>query len=114
MEDLGFTLVFCALSLLVDLLGRGQVLPPDRKRPSIVDRRVPGVVALVTLLLTYLLGMSSDNALSLPLPYTEPPNVDLARKVQGSICSFSILTTLIFDIRWRDRFDYGPDDQLMD
>lgn len=116
MQDAVFTSVFVSLSLTADVLARLRLLPPDPKRPTaIVDRKVPGVIALLTLATsTYLapiVNNSHNDSGFLHTLFVDPPDVELARKVQLSICVFSAVTSFL-DIRWRDRFDYGPDDQL--
>jgi hypothetical protein len=108
-EDVVFTALFVSLSLGADVLARLKVLPPDPKRASIVDRKVPGVIALLTLTLAFLgSGVVSESEL---MSIEGPANVKLAREVQLLICSFSAITAFL-DIRWRDRFDYGPNDQV--
>jgi len=107
-QDFTFAGIFVSLSLLADVLTRVGVLPPDSKRREIVDRKVPGVIAILTLMLNALVGpMVSSDATS---SFSGIDEMDLGTKVQLAICSFSIVTAF-FDIRWRDRFDY-PEDYL--
>ena len=86
-------------------LTRIEILPPDPKRPYIIDRRVPGVVAILTLFLRYGIAASIVDVESLS---TGDMDADLARNVQVSFCIFSFVTAFL-DIRWRDRFDYPGD-----
>jgi len=95
-----YTGTFVVLSLVADILTQLDTLPPDPKRPGIVDRKVPGVIAILTLIITYLYYSLGDG---------EYNTSELAQKVQLGICSFSAIPAFL-DIRWRDRFDYGPDE----
>lgn len=104
-QDYLFTLIFVTLSLFGDVLTRIEILPPDPKRPYNVDRRVPGVVAILTLFLRYGIVASNVDVESLS---TGDMDADLARNVQVSFCIFSFVTAFL-DIRWRDRFDYPGD-----
>jgi hypothetical protein len=109
MQDVVFMALFVSLSLGADVLARLRVLPPDPKRASIVNRKVPGVIAVLTLTLACIgSGVVSQSEL---MSIEGPANVHLAREVQLLICSFSAITAFL-DIRWRDRFDYGPNDQV--
>ena len=101
-QDVVFVGIFVFVSLFSDFLTRLGLLPPDPKRPKIVGRRVPGVVAAITLASTSLissLGVIDNFDIDIPEP---SPN---ARTIEVAICSFSIMTAFL-DIRWRDRFDY--------
>ena len=62
-QDYLFTLIFVALSLFGDVLTRIEILPPDPKKPYIVDRRVPGVVGILTLVLRYAIA---DSVVDMP------------------------------------------------
>ena len=106
-QDYLFTLIFVALSLFGDILTRIEILSPDPKRPYIVDRRVPGVVGIVTLFLRYAVG---DSVVDAQLLSGGDLDAELARTVQVAFCVFSFVTAFL-DIRWRDRFDY-PDDPV--
>ena len=114
--DVEFTTIFISLSLFAALLTKLKVLPRDFKRPTIATRKISGIIALVTLLLTTH-GVFIDNSnqsildtFLIPIigfdDIPTPPDIELATKIQLLIGGFSILTTLPFDIRWRDRFDY--------
>jgi len=107
-QDFTFTGIFASLSLFADVLVRLGLLPPDSKRPDIVDRKVPGVIAILTLLLNNFFGSTLAASGSSSVSSTTTNDDDLAWKVQLAICSFSIVTAF-FDIRWRDRFDYPED-----
>mmetsp|Transcript_5454 Transcript_5454/g.11960 ORF Transcript_5454/g.11960 Transcript_5454/m.11960 type:complete len:236 (-) Transcript_5454:56-763(-) len=106
-QDFTFTGIFASLSLLADVLVRLGFLPPDSKRLDIVDRKVPGVIAILTLLLNNFFGLTLAASGSSSISSTTTDD-NLAWKVQLAICSFSIVTAF-FDIRWRDRFDYPED-----
>ena len=107
-QDYLFTGIFVALSLLGDILTRVGALPPDPKRPSIVDRRVPGTVALLTLFLRY---VAADWLVDVEAFVGDDMDaIGLARNVQLAFCIFSFVTAFL-DVRWRDRFDY-PDDPV--
>lgn len=105
--DVVFTTAFVALSLVGALGTRQGLFPPDPKRPSVVDRKIPGVVAALTLVL------SSPEVKDSILPVIGSiVNLDLipdpdpiASSVQLGVGGFSI-TTAFWNIRWRDRFDY--------
>ena len=102
-RDVLFTGIFCTFSLIADVLTRSGVLPPDPKNPRVVDRKVPGVIVGLTLLLTSNPDLSNQllaNFLGEPLPPADPS----ARTVQLAIGAFSMITAFL-DIRWRDRFD---------
>lgn len=109
-QDILFTSLFVSFSLGADFLARLKILPPDSKRASVVDRKVPGLIAILTLVLASVGSgiLSTENAL---LTVQAPPDLGVAREAQLLICSFSAITAFL-DIRWRDRFDYGPDDQV--
>ena len=104
-QDYVFTGIFAALSLIGDILTRVGILPPDPKRPYIVDRKVPGAVALLTLLFRYLIA---DFVFDVETFQSVDFDADLARNVQLAFCIFSAVTAFL-DIRWRDRFDYPND-----
>ena len=106
-QDYLFTGIFVTLSLIGDILTRIEILPPDPKRTYIVDRRVPGVIAVLTLFLRYVIA-----DLILDVESLSPGDMDteLARNVQVAFCIFSFITAFL-DLRWRDRFDY-PDDPV--
>ena len=106
-QDYLFTGIFVTLSLIGDILTRIEILPPDPKRPYIVDRRVPGAIAVLTLFLRYVIA-----DLILDVESLSPGDMDteLARNVQVAFCIFSFITAFL-DLRWRDRFDY-PDDPV--
>jgi hypothetical protein len=103
-RDATFVGIFVVLSLTADFGTRLGWLPPDTKRPSIVDRKVPGAVAGLTLALTPLLTPFASSILSVDIPEPAPA----ARTLQLAVCSFSMITAF-WDIRWRDRFDYPED-----
>ena len=84
-QDYVFTGIFTALSLMGDTLTRVGVLPPDPKRPYIVDRKVPGAVAILTLLVRYDIVDSVVDADSF---YSGDFDADLARNVQLLFCIF--------------------------
>jgi len=100
MTDVIFTSVFVGLSLMAAVATRQGWLPSDPKRTTIVDRKIPGLVAALTLVLSSQLSQLLESSTS-SLPSPDP----IAQKVQLAICVFSIVTALL-DIRWRDRFDY--------
>lgn len=123
-QDIQFTFLYTSLSLFAGLLTKLCILPPDKKRPSIVSRKVPGIIAVLMLL--FIISSSSisttaagenNNSItflssSSSLFEMDPDDLDFARKIQFAICSFSAVTSFL-DIRWRDRIDYGPDDQVV-
>jgi hypothetical protein len=100
-RDAVFVGIFVVLSLTADFGTRLGWLPADTKRPYIVDRKVPGAVAAITLSLTPLITplVAAMGAVEIPEP------APAARTVQLAVCSFSMITAFL-DIRWRDRFDY--------
>jgi hypothetical protein len=100
-RDAVFVGIFVVLSLTAGFGTRLGWLPADIKRPYIVDRKVPGAVAGMTLALTPLLTplIASSSILDIPEP------ASAARTLQLAVCSFSMITAFL-DIRWRDRFDY--------
>ena len=113
--DVVFTGVFVVLSIAAAAATRQKLLPPDTKRPSIVDRKIPAAVAALTLLLSSPafsepLMSAMSGALSvvmgggLDIPDPDP----IARPVQLAVGGFSVITWAL-DIRWRDRFDYPQD-----
>jgi hypothetical protein len=103
-QDFTFTGIFVSLSLLADVLTRVGLLPPDPKRPEIVDRRVPGAIAILTLGLSFSIDSTAVDVESSAL-VVNFSGFNLAQSVQLVICSFSAITAF-GDIRWRDRFDY--------
>ncbi|CAB9502760.1 expressed unknown protein [Seminavis robusta] len=100
-RDPVFTGIFCLLSLLADVGTRQRWLPADYKNPEIVSRKVPAVIAILTLVLTPVL-VEPLTSVDASLFGAEPDPI--ARPVQLVIGGFSIVTGLL-DIRWRDRFN---------
>ena len=101
-QDDIFTGIFVLLTLIAAILSKFNILPSDTKRPEIVDRKIPGIIAILTLLLSfgyYNNGINENNFI------IGDYNFELSQKVQLGFCSFSIITSFL-DIRWRDRFDY--------
>lgn len=106
-QDYLFTGIFVTLSLFGDIFTRIGILPPDPKRPYIVDRRVPGVVGILTLFLRYTIA---ESVVDVPSLLPGDMDAELARTLQYAFCIFSCVTAFL-DIRWRDQFDY-PDDPV--
>jgi len=102
-KDITFAAVFAGLTIAAAAATRLGVLPMDWKYPKFVDRKVPGVIAALTLLLT---PIASDVlATDFHLDPSAAAGVDpSARSVQLAICSFSMVTAF-FDIRWRDTLE---------
>ena len=94
-QDVVFGGVFVTLSLTAAFATAKKWLPVDPKRDTIVDRKVPGIVAVLTLAIASLA----------PTPEGIPTPAEQAKTVQSAIVAFSFLTAFL-DIRWRDRLDY--------
>jgi hypothetical protein len=97
-QDDIFTGIFVLLTLIAAILSKFNILPSDTKRPEIVDRKIPGVIAILTLLSSFGYHTFDENNFIIG-------DFELSQKVQLSFCYFSIITSFL-DIRWRDRFDY--------
>lgn len=105
-SDYIFAGTFVALSLLADILTGFGVLLADTKRPTIVDRRIPGCVSIIMIALSLVIDYNNNTSPSDGLlSYYEQHDLTTARMIQFALCSFSIVTAFL-DLRWRDRFDY--------
>uniref|UniRef100_A0A7S2E8S0 Uncharacterized protein n=1 Tax=Ditylum brightwellii TaxID=49249 RepID=A0A7S2E8S0_9STRA len=99
--DIPFAIVFVTLTAIAALLTQQKLLPPDWKNPEIVDRKVPGVIAALTLLFT---PAVTDALVKSGVLDDVSPSMDvdpIGKYVQIGICSFSMITAFL-DIRWRD------------
>lgn len=94
-RDVVFGSIFVVLSLTASFATAMKWFPVDPKRDTIVDRKVPGAIAALTILLSTVI----------PTPEGVPEPIPEAQMVQLAIGGFSIVTAFL-DIRWRDRFDY--------
>ena len=107
--DAIFAGTFVVLSLLAATATALKWLPVDPKRSTIVDRRVPGVVALLTLILASPVSPLSSilhTIVESILTNVELPEpASFAESVQLAVGAFSTVTSFA-DIRWRDRLDY--------